>query len=320
MNNTIILKALGGALVAYLLSMIGGYIFIKMMVKIKISQPINPDGPATHYKKEGTPTAGGLFFILSAFITLLIFGDLKNYYILIPLIAMGVFALIGFLDDFLKLVKKDAIGLTTLQKLALQILGGAFVFYFYSQWATPNTNFGSWYPLFFLIYFGIIVNGVNISDGLDGLAVGIAMSPLLILIVLTIFISVNNPDSMNLLLVLSSVMGSLLAFLWYNGSKAQVFMGDVGSHALGALIAISALLLKVELIILLASALFFIEVFSSFLQIISIRLFSKKVFHMAPLHHHFEKKGVSESRIVVRFQIASAVSTVAAALIFLRGI
>jgi phospho-N-acetylmuramoyl-pentapeptide-transferase len=337
-GNSMVLKSLVTLLFSYLLTLLFGHFFIKGMLRKKISQPINPDGPQTHFIKAGTPTSGGLFFIAGICLSLTLFGNFKNPYLYLPLLAILLFGLIGLIDDLIKIKRKESIGLTTLQKLAMQILAAALLFYLYTK-ATgkidlllnnSDKRFGTWYPMVFLIYVVTIVNAVNISDGLDGLAVGIALSPLLLLAIITTLVGIGvykadlligmAEESFNLLLVLSGVIGSVLAFLWYNGAKAQVFMGDVGSHALGAIIAVSALLLKVEVVILIASALFFIEVLSSLLQIISIRVFSRRLFFMAPLHHHFEKKGISEERIVVRFQIASALATVTGALLFMTKI
>jgi phospho-N-acetylmuramoyl-pentapeptide-transferase len=184
-----------------------------------------------------------------------------------------------------------------------------------------------WYPIAFLFYMVLFVNAVNITDGLDGLATGVAFSPLLLLAMLAALFGTGlhldyiqlpiHEGGLHLLVVIASFLGGLLAFLWYNGPKAQVFMGDAGSHAIGALLAVGALLMKVELTVMVAGAIFIIECASSFMQIIAIRVFRRKLFAMAPLHHHFEKKGVSESRIVTRFQIASALSTVVAGVLFM---
>lgn len=327
-NYHMILKSLAALLVSAFCSLLLGHFYIKWTTKTKFNQPINPDGPTNHIVKEGTPTSGGLFFIFGIIISTLIFNDIKHPYTYIPLIALITFALIGLLDDFLKVSRKESIGLRTSQKLAMQILVGSFILYIKTNVLTfVPSSLGVWESLAHLLYIVTIVNAVNISDGLDGLAAGIAFSPLLLLVLIAAVFGISNhidfvhlsiqEGSLHLLIVITAVIGSLLAFLWYNGSKALVFMGDVGSHALGAFIAVSALLLRSEFVVLVASALFFIEVLSSLVQIISIRFYSKKVFKMAPLHHHFEQKGVAESRIVTRFQVASAIFGVAAAFLFL---
>ncbi|NCB01785.1 MAG: phospho-N-acetylmuramoyl-pentapeptide-transferase, partial [Spirochaetia bacterium] len=177
-----------------------------------------------------------------------------------------------------------------------------------------------------LLYMVIFVNAVNISDGLDGLATSVSLSPLFLLFtVAALFASstliiptqtIIAPGAMNLVIVIGSVIGSLLAFLWFNGYKATLFMGDIGSHAIGALIGMSALLMKVEFIVAVGSGMLLLSLLSSFIQIVSIRLFNKKVFLLAPLHHHYEQKGVQEGKIVTRFYIVSLILSLIAMLFF----
>jgi phospho-N-acetylmuramoyl-pentapeptide-transferase len=222
----------------------------------------------------------------------------------------------------------------------MQVLAAAGVLYLISQTSglvstvvahpwdpTISWDIKMWYPIACMFYLVMFVNAVNISDGLDGLATGIAFSPLLLLAMLAALFGTGlhaeviqpsiSEGSLDLFIVIAASIGALLAFIWYNGPKAQVFMGDTGSHAVGALIAVSALLMKVELTVLVAASVFIIEGASSFIQIISIRLFHRKIFSLAPLHHHFEEKGVSESKIVTRFHVASAVATVVAGVLFM---
>lgn len=340
MHYTMIIKALSALLVSWVISMVLGYLQVRGMLTAGLSQPINPDGPRTHASKAGTPTAGGLFFLIGITVSVLLFGEIQHPYVFIPLASAWAFAMIGLFDDITKLARKESVGLRTSRKLAMQILASALILWLHSgasglestvvthPWIPSiSWDIGVWYPIAFLFYMVTFVNAVNISDGLDGLATGMAFSPLLLIGILAALFGTGlhtgyvqvpiNDGGLRLLIVIAAVIGGLLAFLWYNGPKAQVFMGDVGSHAIGAIIASSALLMKVELTILVASAIFIVECASSFLQIFSIRLFGKRLFAMAPLHHHFEKKGVSESRIVTRFEIASALATVVAAISFM---
>ena len=304
-------------------------------------QPINPDGPTSHLQnKQETPTAGGVFLILGITIAVVLFGRLRNPYTYIPLIALWAFGTVGGIDDVTKLARRESVGLRTSRKLSLQILAAAFILWMVNRnsglvsavithpWNPAIVwDIGMWYPIAFLFYLVLFVNSVNITDGLDALATGVAFSPILFLAILAALFGTGlhlthiqlpiHEGGLDLLVVLAATVGALLAFIWYNGPKALIFMGDTGSHAIGALIAVSALLMKVELTVLVASGVFIIECVSSVVQIIAIRLFGKKVFLMAPLHHHFEKKGVSEGRIVVRFQIASVVCTVVAGVLFM---
>lgn len=340
MHTPMILRALAALVTSWSISLLLGHFYIRYMLASHMSQPINPDVPKQHLQKRGTPTAGGLFFLVGITIAVALFGTLSRPYTYIPLVSMWAFAAIGLFDDIAKVVKKQSIGLRTSRKLALQVLMAALVLWMFNQnsglistqvahpWnPSISWNIGMWYPIAFLLYMVLFVNAVNISDGLDGLATGIALSPMLLLAILaTVFGTgvhaelVQGPireGGLELLVVTAASIGALLAFIWYNGPKAQVFMGDTGSHAIGALIAVSALLMKVELTILVASGIFIVECASSFIQILSIRLFNKRVFAIAPLHHHFEKKGVSESRIVTRFHVSSVILTVCAGILFM---
>jgi phospho-N-acetylmuramoyl-pentapeptide-transferase len=335
-----LLGVLAALLVSWAITMLLGNIYIKRMRSMHLGQPFNPDGPQNHLSKAGTPTAGGLFFVTGASLTVLLFGNLLRPYTYIPLIAMWGFFAIGLLDDSLKLRKKEAVGLKTSRKLAMQVLVGALVIWLNSRGSglrstivtlpwdpTVSWDMGVWYPIIALVYIVYFVNAVNITDGLDGLATGSAIPGLvLIAIIATLFgfgfhsrfiQETISAGAMDLAVVISAIIGALLAFLWYNGLKAQVFMGDCGSHAIGALIAVSALLMKIELVVFAACGMFLLECFSSLMQIISIRLFHKKVLSMAPIHHHFEKRGMEESKIVTRFHIGSMLCAVLAGFLFM---
>ncbi|MHC1693231.1 MAG: phospho-N-acetylmuramoyl-pentapeptide-transferase [Sphaerochaetaceae bacterium] len=335
-----ILRILLALLFSCGLTLVLGKIFIKWMETHKIGQPINPDNPELHRMKEGTPTIGGLFFLTGTTLSALVFGKITQPYSYIPLVAMWGFALIGLLDDVLKLRRHNSVGLKTSQKLAMQILMSALVIWLLDTCSGMHSSvitlpwnpvvkwdIGVWYPLMAMLYVVFFVNAVNISDGLDGLAAGSALPVFFLIGLIAVVFGFGIHEELiqrtivlggiDLAMVVSSALGSLLAFLWYNSQKAQVFMGDCGSHGLGALLAVSALLMKIELVVLAASGVFFIECASSLLQIVSIRFAHRKIFLIAPLHHHYEKRGMEESKIVFRFLIASMLCTVSAGVLFI---
>ncbi len=326
-------------LTSFGITMVFIYLFIFMMKRFHLFQIINPDTPITHQQKQSVVTSGGITFMVGGTLTILIFGDIRQPYIFIPLISMWSFGSIGLIDDVMKLVKKETIGLTSLRKLAMQILVAAFNYYILANYSRLNVthvsafwnpndliNIGIWFPIAFLLYMVIFVNAVNISDGLDGLATSVSFGPLfLVFIIASLFASshliipsqvIIEEGAFSLIIVIGSMIGALFAFLWFNSYKATIFMGDVGSHALGALIGMSALLMKIEFIVAFSSGVLLINLLSSLIQIISIRVFHKKVFLIAPLHHHFEKKGGSEGKIVSRFYIVSVILTLVASLFF----
>ncbi len=334
-----IMRALTLVLLSYVLTAVLLMLFIRFMNSHSLHQVINPD-VSQHSDKKSTPTAGGICFILSTTILALAATDIRQPYVFVPLLSLWVFGGIGLADDILKLKKKDNQGFKSTRKLALQVLAAAFLYYIMkrtteldlnvvSAFWNPEKKFdiGLWFPIAFLLYMVIFVNAVNISDGLDGLATSVSISPLFLLFAIAIlfahstFIHPIQPaiaeGAQHLVPIIAIVIGSLLAFLWFNGYKASIFMGDVGSHAIGAFIGVSALLMKVEIIVAISSGLIMIELLSSFIQIISLRVYKKKVFLLAPLHHHFEKKGVVEGKIVTRFSIISVLLTLVATYFFL---
>jgi len=334
-----VFNALLALLVSCAISVLLGFFYIKMMRHLKLGQPINGDVPSTHLEKVGTPTGGGLFFLIGITITMLIFRRLNSPQSKILMISMWAFALVGLCDDLMKVFKSASFGLKSSRKLAMQILVSALLFWLISACSLQTSivshpffpslswDIGFWYPMAFLFYLVLFVNSVNITDGLDTLATQVAISPLVLLAVIGGVFSLGIHSSQllaksvtggeDIMFFLLVAVGALLGFLWYNAPKAQVFMGDTGSHAIGALIAVSALLLKVEIIALIGSLVFLIECCSSLIQIISIRFFNKKIFRLAPLHHHFEKKGVAEGKIVVRLQVISILASVGAAVLFI---
>ncbi len=260
---------------------------------------------ATQRAKGGTPVVGGIAFGLSSLIVGLFDPALRDPLIFIPLATMTIFGLIGFLDDRAKAHSASSDGLSSLTKLALQLSGAVVVLLLLSRSVYAHTSitlFGWsvdlrwWYYPFALCYLLFFVNAVNITDGLDTLAAGSSI-PILLLIVAITFTHHALPST--------ALLGAILVFLIFNAHPARYFMGDVGSHILGSYIAIHALLLEGEPLILFAGGLFLVELATSLIQIISIRRFGRKIFTIAPLHHAYEMKGVGERTIVRRFILAS---------------
>lgn len=316
---------LTAALSAWSFTMLLGRKFLAHVKKLGLQQPYNPELPL-HLSKAGTPTSGGLFFVLGASIPTVLLGAAHYSWVLILLTSMWLFAAIGFFDDLLKARKSNSPGFTTLQKLLLQIVVAfALVLVIVSQesfggltitFGNFNLYLGLWYIPLATIFVVTFVNAVNITDGLDGLATINAL-PVLLLMLAALF-SFNSiqellaEQSYPIAVAIASLGGALVAFLWYNLPQAQVFMGDSGSHAIGAFIAIAALILKLELLIVLASLIFIIECCSSLVQIIAVRVFKRRVLLIAPLHHHFELKGVSERTIVMRMSLVGLLGNLAA--------
>jgi phospho-N-acetylmuramoyl-pentapeptide-transferase len=259
----------------------------------------------TQMGKGGTPVVGGIAFGLSTLIVSLFDPALRDPLLFIPLATMVIFGLIGLVDDRAKARSSSADGLPSLVKLALQWAGAIALLVLLSRSSyadtsvgifTVNLNLGWWYYPLALCYLLFFVNAVNITDGLDSLAAGSSI-PLLLLIVAVSFKRGYTPST--------ALLGAVSVFLVFNAHPARYFMGDAGSHMLGSYIAIQALMLKAEVLILLAGGLFLVELATSLIQIISIRRFGRKVFTIAPLHHAYELKGVGERTIVRRFIGAS---------------
>ncbi len=276
---------------------------------------IKPELRSVQKWKAGTPVVGGLAFTLGTLLVTLFDPHRGDPYIMLPLIALLLFSLIGFLDDRLKRKNPDGDGLPSLIKLLLQMQGGVLLLILAKHQGLLDTrldlifiqvDMGLWYYLFALLYILYFVNAVNITDGLDALAGGSVLPMLLLILYLAQGVGC---------IASSALLGSMLAFLFFNLPPARYFMGDLGSHALGAYLAVSALLLGSELVVFLASGLFLLELASSLIQIISIRRYGRKVFTIAPLHHAYELKGVKEGRIVIVFTLVSWVFAVVSLLV-----
>lgn len=331
---------------ALILGFVFGPWLIRRLQRFQIGQQIREEGPSSHQAKAGTPTMGGLLIVMSIVIPTLLLADLRNPYVwLLTFTTLG-YGAIGFADDYLKIRKRKSLGLTAKQKIGLQILaslivGGVLLYLtktnMYSTRLTvpffktlqpdlvmeglfpPSLFFLGYVP--FLLFVAIVIvgasNAVNLTDGLDGLAIGctlIASAALTALTyvsghkVLSEYLDIQYiPGVAEVTIFCGAMVGASLGFLWYNAHPAEVFMGDVGSLALGGAIGTVAVVIKQELLLVFVGGVFVIEAMSVMLQVASFKLRGKRVFRMAPLHHHFELMGWKESKVIIRFWIAALI-------------
>src|SRR5512135_2395595 len=312
---------------AMLLSLFIGPKIITWLKKISITQQIRDDGPQTHLKKSGTPTMGGIIIITCIVITVLMWGDIENMYVWTMILSLIGYGGIGFLDDYLKVVRKNPKGLRACYKFGAQIvLALAIGTLLYFNPKDPYTDvlnipfFKRWlFDLgWFYIPFSVLVivgssNAVNLTDGIDGLAIGLVGIALLANLIL-VYISGNARFAQylqvlylhgtgELTVVCGAMLGASLGFLWFNSYPADVFMGDVGSLSLGGALGTLAIITKHEIVLTLVGGIFVIETLSVVFQVASFKLTGKRIFRMAPIHHHFELKGWHESKVIVRFWI-----------------
>jgi phospho-N-acetylmuramoyl-pentapeptide-transferase len=327
-------RATMAAITALLIAFLIGPYILKMLRKYQIGELIRTDGPQTHQEKKGTPTMGGIIILFSVIVPVLLWANLNNTYvnlILLSTVWMGVF---GFIDDYLKVVKKMKKGLIARYKLLGQVVLGTIIgcyLYFSPEFSNINSvtsvpflknvmlNLGWLYIPFIVFFITGISNAVNLTDGLDGLAAGLmGIVALAFAIIAYItgrvdFSSYLNtiylPGSGELTIFCMATGGAILGFLWFNAKPAQVFMGDTGSLSMGAALATLAVLLKKEILFLILGALFIVEAVSVILQVGYFKWTKKRtgtgqrLFRMAPLHHHFEMQGLPECKIVIRFWI-----------------
>jgi phospho-N-acetylmuramoyl-pentapeptide-transferase len=335
------------SLTALLFSLLLGPWTIERLRSLQVQQYIREEGPKGHQAKAGTPTMGGLLIVAAIVIPTLLWADLRSPYVLLAVSATLAFGAIGFVDDYNKVVRKRNQGLTSRGKFALQVLTCVFVGavliglqasgVYSTQLSVPflkrlhpNLVIDSlldhrfvWpiaylpFILFLILVIAGLSNGVNLTDGLDGLAIGCVLISAVALTVLT-YLSSNArfaeyldiqriPDAAELTIFCGSLAGASLGFLWYNAHPAEMFMGDVGSLALGGAIGTVAVILKQEILMISIGGIFIVELLSVILQVGSFKLTGKRIFKMSPLHHHFEMVGWSESKIIVRFWIAALV-------------
>ncbi|WP_297135615.1 phospho-N-acetylmuramoyl-pentapeptide-transferase [Terrisporobacter sp.] len=300
------------AIIAFLIVVILGPIFIPMLAKFKFGQTVRDDGPQTHLLKNGTPTMGGVLMIIAILITGLTRAQI-NKDLLVGLICITGFGFVGFLDDFIKIKMKRSLGLKAYQKIVLQFALAFFVAYYQyttspsaTQIMVPFTdyiiNLGSLYvPIMMFIIIGT-VNAVNLTDGLDGLASGVTLIVSIFFMMLAI--SVGNND---VAILAAATGGACLGFLGFNSYPAKVFMGDTGSMALGGAVVAFAVLTNSVLLIPIVGGIYFAETLSVIIQVLSFKLTGKRVFKMAPIHHHFEQCGWPETRVVFIFWITTVV-------------
>lgn len=297
--------------ISFIVASILGPIIIPLLHKLKFGQNIRAEGPKSHLKKAGTPTIGGLIFIFATIITMFIMVGNPTDEAMVALYAFVGFGFVGFLDDLLKIIKKKNEGLTSGQKMILLlIVSGFLTWYAYKYIGTSinipfldgQFNLGLFYIPFVMFYFAGVTNAVNLTDGLDGLATSVT-------VLVTTFLGIvsYNLGHISLAIFCVALAGALLAFLRFNAFPARVFMGDTGSLALGGAVAMVALILKMPLILVFIGIIYVIETLSVILQVTSFKLTGKRIFKMAPIHHHFEQLGWSETKIVSVFSIVTVV-------------
>ena len=322
--------------VSFIATVIISIFVIPILKKLKVGQIERDDGPQSHYKKQGTPTMGGVVFIFSTIIATLLTAKLNNFYIVGGLLTLALYSFIGMQDDYSKISKeKNSAGLSARAKLILQFICAFIIGYILYYFAHTTELYTPFYklPLFDMGIFAIVLwmlvivassNAVNLTDGLDGLATVpsiMAFVSLSILVYVTghaIFSSyllLPNIQIVGELAVMgSAICGALIAFLWFNSHPAEIFMGDSGSLPLGAFMGYMAIVAKSEILLLAIGFIFVLETVSVILQVGSYKLRKKRVFLMAPIHHHFEQKGWKENKIIVRFWIISFMTNLIALL------
>lgn len=326
-------RAAAASITAFLICIILGPFIINKLKTLRIGQRVRKDeAPGIypmHKDKEGTPTMGGLLIILSIFLSTLLWANLKNRFIILGIFSVIWLGLVGFIDDYIKLVKRRSLGLTASTKLAGQILFGLVLGLI--LFLDPHVgdrldvpflknlviNLGVLYVLFVICVIVGSSNAVNLTDGLDGLAIGCVI---MIALTYTGFSYITGhskfsdylkifyiPGSGELAVFCASIVGAGLGFLWFNSHPATIFMGDTGSLALGGAIGTVSACIKKELLLFIVGGIFVIEALSVILQVASFKIRRKRVFLMAPVHHHFQMKGWSESKVVIRFWIIAAI-------------
>ena len=324
-------RSIIAALTALVISLSLGPMLIRKLQDLQVGQAVRDDGPQTHLKKTGTPTMGGILILLSVAISVLLWGDLSNRFIWLTLLVMLGFGAIGFVDDYRKVVHHNSKGLSARYKYFWQSvigLGVACILYYTAQSPSDTElvipfvksvlpQLGIFYIVF--SYFVIVgtSNAVNLTDGLDGLAM---LPCVFVALALGVFAYVAGnvdfahyltvpyvPEAGEMVIFCAALVGSGLGFLWYNTYPAQVFMGDVGSLGLGATLGMIAITVRQELVLFIMGGIFVAETVSVILQVASFKTTGKRIFRMAPLHHHFELKGWTEPKVIARFWIVTVI-------------
>jgi len=343
----ITVRTVYASLTAMFLALVFGPWLIRQLRELQIGQYIREEGPQEHKKKAGTPTMGGVLIVLSTAVPTLLWADLENPFVLLSLFALLAFAAIGFVDDYAKVAMRRSLGLTGKKKLMLQFFVSSVVGItllvlsthsaystqlivpFFKRFRPDLVIHGllhspHLWPLAFVVFLAFVAlvitgssNAVNLTDGLDGLAIGCTVIAAGALTVLT-YVSSNFrwanyleiqyiPRVGELTVFCGALVGASLGFLWYNAHPAEIFMGDVGSLALGGTLGTIAVIIKQEVLLVFVGGIFVLEAVSVILQVGSFKLRGKRIFRMAPIHHHFELLGWSESKVIVRFWIAALV-------------
>lgn len=324
-------RGLMAALTALVISLWAGPAVIRWLTRLKVGQAVRTDGPQTHLVKSGTPTMGGVLILLSVVVSALLWSDWDNRYAWLLIVVTLGFGVIGFVDDYKKVVYKDPKGLASRWKYFWQSVLGLIAAYLMFQWAFLPAHtellipfakslvfeLGPWFVL--MAYFVIVgtSNAVNLTDGLDGLAI---MPAVLVSAALSVFAYLSGhavfadylnipfiPGAGEVAIFGAALVGAGLGFLWFNTYPAQVFMGDVGALAIGAALGLMAIMVRQELVLVIMGGIFVLETLSVMIQVASFKLTGKRVFRMAPLHHHFELKGWPEPKVIVRFWIITLI-------------
>jgi phospho-N-acetylmuramoyl-pentapeptide-transferase len=324
-------RSIVSALTALLIAFLVSPKLIKRLTQAQVGQSIRGDGPQSHLKKSGTPTMGGLLIIVAIFASMLLWGDLSNRYVWVILLTTLGFAVIGWVDDYLKVIRKNSKGVSAKAKFFWQsVVAMTVICFLYYTASTPAETIliipflkdvGIQLGLFYILlgYFVIVgsSNAVNLTDGLDGLAL---LPTVLVAVALGIFSYITGnrifseylavpyiPGVGEVTVFCSALVGAGLGFLWYNTYPADIFMGDVGSLSLGAALGVIAIIVRQELVFFLMGGIFVAETVSVIIQVASYKLTGRRVFLMAPLHHHFELKGWPEPKVIVRFWIITVI-------------
>ncbi len=328
-------RSVYAAITAFGLCLLLGGAVIARMRAAQLGEKIRHDGPASHSAKAGTPTMGGVLILLTLLISALLWVRWDSKFLWLGVFSLVWFGLVGFVDDYSKLVGKGkSRGMSSATKLVLQTVGAAIVVALY-MWALPDdfalrtsitlpfikvpVDLGMFYPFFAVLVIVGASNSVNLTDGLDGLAIGCSTFTAMAFVVIT-YVSgnikfseylkiISVPGTGELTVMCAALVGAGLGFLWFNAHPAQIFMGDTGSLALGGLLGTIAVMVKQELLLVIVGGIFVVEALSVIIQVTSYKFSGKRVFKMAPLHHHFELSGVPESKLIVRFWIVAIILT-----------
>jgi len=317
---------------AMIVSFLLGPRLIESLRRFQIGQEIREEGPKSHQSKRGTPTMGGILIIASVVPATLLWADLRNPFVWIACVSMIAFGAIGFWDDYMKVARKHNLGLTARGKLVLQVslslaVGGLLCYMAYEGLFSTQLTFpffkkpavflGLFFPLFVALVLTGAANAVNLTDGLDGLAIGsflVASVAFTLLAyaagnaIVADYLSIAFVKGAGELTIFcGALLGASLGFLWFNAHPAEIFMGDVGSMALGGALGTIAILIKQEFLLVIVGGLFVAEALSVIVQVASFKTRGKRVFRMAPIHHHFEETGWSETKVVIRFWIIAII-------------